>query len=362
MNGDIVKEIDDYIAAQYMAAYEQNRGSKEIPYYKKLAPFAYIMLRSEILLDYARNQDTMPERAEEILSGKTLARIVEKYEIEKTLKTITYSITVKRLRKKKKKKPLNLKVKVPSFVHRSFDGIEADWVLVAVWLWIERREKEISPKEFFSGKNVYEASRLYIINRAEMIDNPEFDDYFKGADYKTLVDRYDISKDKLDDYVSNRDLIGLGKELRSRFDADSEKNDDQHRSFEKKLKELWSKVDGRPDVDSNKPGKSAAIRALNKTIDDIDANWKNKALTYRRIDDKDCYVIAERASQMKVINLIRDIRKEMNLNFTAKDLRELLRREKRNGKTGTIEIETLSLNTIENYLKPSSEKVAGRKC
>ena len=167
--------------------------------------------------------------------------------------------------------------------------------------------------------------------------------------------------DKLDDYVSNRDLIGLGKELRSRFDADSEKNDEQHRAFEKKLKELWSKVDGRPDVDSNKPGKLAAIRVLNKTIDYIDANWKNKALTYRRIDDKDCYVIAERASQMAVINLIRDIRNDMNLNFTAKDLHELLRREKRNDKTGTIEIEALSLNTIENYLKPSSDKVVGRK-
>ena len=166
--------------------------------------------------------------------------------------------------------------------------------------------------------------------------------------------------DKLDDYVSNRDLIGLGKELRSRFDADSEKNDEQHRAFEKKLKELWSKVDGRPDVDSNKPGKLAAIRVLNKTIDYIDANWKNKALTYRRIDDKDCYVIAERASQMAVINLIRDIRNDMNLNFTAKDLHELLRREKRNDKTGTIEIEALSLNTIENYLKPSSDKVVGR--
>ena len=51
----------------------------------------------------------------------------------------------------------------------------------------------------------------------------------------------------------------------------------------------------------------------------------------------------------------------MTLNFTAKDLHELLRREKRNDKTGTIEIETLSLNTIENYLKPSSDKVVGRK-
>lgn len=358
MNGDIVKEIDDYIAAQYRAAYEENRGSKEIPYYKKLAPLAYIMLRSEILLDYARNRDTMPERAEEILSGKTLSRIVEKYEIEKTLKTISYSISVKRFCKKK---PLNLKVRVPSLYHRSFDGIEADWVLVAVWLWIERREKEISPKKFFSGKNVYEASRLYIINRAKRIDNPEFDDYFKGTDYNTLVDRYDISKDKLAEYVSNKDLLEAGKEFRNRFDADSEKNDEQHRAFEKKLKELWSKVDGRPDVDSNEPGKSAAIRVLNKTIDYIDANWKNKALAYRRIDDKDCYVIAERASQMMVINLIRDIRKNMTLNFTAKDLHELLRREKRNDKTGTIEIETLSLNTIENYLKPSSDKVVGRK-
>ena len=101
--------------------------------------------------------------------------------------------------------------------------------------------------------------------------------------------------------------------------------------------------------------------APDKTIDYIDANWKNKALAYRRIDDKDCYVIAERASQMMVINLIRDIRKNMTLNFTAKDLHELLRREKRNDKTGTIEIETLSLNTIENYLKPSSDKVVGRK-
>ncbi len=358
MNGDIVKEIDDYIAAQYRAAYEENRGSKEIPYCKKLAPLAYIMLRSEILLDYAKNQDTMPERAEEILSGKTLSRIVEKYEIEKTLKTITYSISVKRFRKKK---PLNLKVRVPSLYHRSFDGIEADWVLVAVWLWIERREKEISPKKFFSGKNVYEASRLYIINRAERIDNPEFNDYFKGVDYATLVDRYDISKDKLAEYVSNKDLMEAGKELRNRFDAESEKNDEQHREFGKKLKELWSKVDGRPDVDSNEPGKSAAIRVLNKTIDYIDANWKNKALTYRRIDDKDCYVIAERASQMMVINLIRDIRNEMNLNFTAKDLHELLRREKRNDKAGTIEVETLSLSTIENYLKPSSDKVVGRK-
>ncbi len=357
MNGDIVKEIDDYIAAQYRAAYEENRGGKDIPYYKKLAPLAYIMLRSEILLDYARNRDTMPERAEEILSGKTLSRIVEKYEIEKTLKTISYSILVKRFCKKK---PLNLKVRVPSLYHRSFDGIEADWVLVAVWLWIERREKEISPKKFFSGKNVYEASRLYIINRAKRIDNPEFDDYFKGTDYNTLVDWYDISKDKLAEYVSNKDLLEAGKELRNRFDADSEKNDEQHRAFEKKLKELWSKVDGRPDVDSNKPGKSAAIRVLNMAIDYIDVNWKNEALTYRRIDDKDCYVIAERASQIMIINLIRDIRKDMTLNFTAKDLRELLRREKRNDKTGTIEIETLSLNTIENYLKPSSDKVVGR--
>ena len=64
---------------------------------------------------------------------------------------------------------------------------------------------------------------------------------------------------------------------------------------------------------------------------------------------------------MKVINLIRDIRKDMNLNFTAKDLYELLRREIRKDKTGIIEIELLSLNTIENYLKPSSDKVVGRK-
>ena len=32
MNGDIVKEIDDYIAAQYRTAYEQNRGSKALRY------------------------------------------------------------------------------------------------------------------------------------------------------------------------------------------------------------------------------------------------------------------------------------------------------------------------------------------
>ena len=358
MNGDIVKEIDDYIAAQYMAAYEQNRGSKEIPYYKKLAPLAYIMLRSEILLDYARNQDTMPERAEEILSGKTLSRIVEKYEIEKTLRTITYSISVKRFRKKKKKNPLNLKVRVPSFVHRSFDGIEADWVLVAVWLWIERREKEISPKKFFARKNVYEASRLYIINRAERIDNPEFDDYFKGTDYKTLVDRYDISKDKLAEYVSNKDLLEAGKELRNRFEADSEKNDEQHRKFEEKLKEFMAKYGIRPDVGSNKPGKSAAIRALNAAIEHIDTECGYKALSYRRVDNEDCYVIEERCPQRMVINLIRNIKIEMNLDFDADDLHELLRKEKKNDKTGKIELTTLSKSTIENYMKPSSRKIS----
>ena len=347
MNGYIEKRIDDYIRKEYKEAYTAGSKLNSHPilnsnkdfgtkYYYNLKPLAFIILRSEILLDYECNEVRMPRRPKEILSKKVLSRIAENYEIEEKLRKIT------------------------NFYHRKFDGREADWVLVAVWLWIERFDKAIDPVEFFNTRNIYERSRKYIISMSERDINPVFKEYFDYAAYEFLVDKYDISKDKLVEYISNKDLMEAGKELRYRFEADSEKNEEQHREFEKKLEELMAKVDGQPDVDSNKPGKSAAIRVLNMTIEYIDKNWKDKSLSYRRIDDKDCYVIAGRYAQRRVINLIRDIKNKMNLNFTAKDLHELLRKEIQNDRTGTIEIETLSLSTIENYLKPSSDKILGR--
>lgn len=348
MNGNIEKIVDDYIRKQYEEALAGSRKLSSHPvinsnkefgswYYYNLKPLAFIILRSEILLDYECNEARMPRRPKEILSKTVLSRIAENYGIEEKLRKAT------------------------NFYHRKFDGREGDWVLVAAWLWIERCDKDIDPVEFFNTRNIYEKSRKYILSMAERDIGSVFKEYFCKTEYSILVDKYDISKDKLAEYVSNRDLMSIGKDFRNRFDIDSKKNDELHREFEKKLKELLAKVDSRPDVGSNEPGKSAAIRVLNKTIDFIDANWKDNALVYRRIDNKDCYVIAERASQMKVINLIRDIRKDMNLNFTAKDLHELLRREIRKDKTGIIEIELLSLNTIENYLKPSSDKAMWRK-
>lgn len=345
MNGNIEKAVDDYIRRQYEEALAESKklGSHPIInsneefgswYYYNLKPLAFIILRSEILLDYESNEARMPRRPREILSKKVLSRIAENYGIEEKLK------------------------KASNFYHRKFDGREADWVLVAAWLWIEMRDKDIDPVEFFSTRNIYEKSRKYILSMAERDIDPVFKEYFCKTEYSFLVAKYDISKDKLTEYVSNRDLMSIGKDFRNRFEANSEKNDEQHRKFEEKLKEFMAKYGIRPDVDSNKPGKSAAIRALNAAIEHIDAEWGYKALSYRRVDNEDCYVIEERCPQRMVINLIRDIKIEMNLDFDADDLHELLRKEKKNDKTGEIELTTLSKSTIENYMKPSSSKIS----
>ena len=348
MNGNIEKAVDDYIRRQYEEALAESQKLSSHPiinsneefgswYYYNLKPLAFIILRSEILLDYESNEARMPRRPREILSKKVLSRIAENYVIEEKLKKAT------------------------NFYHRKFDGREADWVLVAAWLWIERHDNDIDPVEFFNTRNIYDKSRKYILSMAERDIDPVFKEYFCETEYSLLVDKYDISKDKLTEYVSNRDLISIGEDIRKRFIVDSEKNDEQHRKIEEKLKAIMAKSGLGPDVDSNKPGKSAAIRALKAAIGHIDAEWGYKALAYRRIDDKDCYVIEERTSQRKVINLIRDIRKNEKMDFDAKDLHELLRKEVKDKGTGEIEIKKLSMKTIENYLKPSSNKIEGRK-
>ena len=345
MNGNIEKAVDDYIRRQYEEALAESQKLSSHPiinsneefgswYYYNLKPLAFIILRSEILLDYESNEAKMPRRPREILSKKVLSRIAENYGIEEKLK------------------------KASNFYHRKFDGREADWVLVAAWLWIEMRDKDIDPVEFFSTRNIYEKSRKYILSMAERDIDPVFKEYFCNTEYSLLVDKYDISKDKLIEYVSKRELMSIGKDFRNRFEADSEKNDEQHRKFEEALKEFMAKYGIRPDVGSNKPGKSAAIRALNAAIEHIDAEWGYKALSYRRVDNEDCYVIEERCPQRMVINLIRNIKIEMNLDFDADDLHELLRKEKKNDKTGEIELTTLSKSTIENYMKPSSSKIS----
>ena len=265
MNGNIEKAVDDYIRRQYEEALAESQklGSHPIInsneefgswYYYNLKPLAFIILRSEILLDYESNEARMPRRPREILSKKVLSRIAENYGIEEKLK------------------------KASNFYHRKFDGREADWVLVVAWLWIEMRDKDIDPVEFFSIRNIYEKSRKYILSMAERDIDAVFKEYFCETEYSLLVDKYDISKDKLADYVSNRDLMIIGEDFRKRFVADSEKNDEQHRIIEEKLGEIMAKSGLGPGVGSNKPGKSAAIRALNAAIEHIDTEccfWRN---------------------------------------------------------------------------------------
>lgn len=342
MNGYIEKRIDDYIRKEYKEAYTAGSKLNSHPilnsnkdfgtkYYYNLKPLAFIILRSEILLDYECNEVRMPRRPKEILSKKVLSRIAENYEIEEKLRKIT------------------------NFYHRKFDGREADWVLVAVWLWIERFDKDIDPVEFFNTRNIYERSRKYIISMSERDIDPVFKEYFDCAAYEFLVDKYDISKDKLAEYVSNRDLMKEGTKLKEDLDDHIKRSDEQYHELEKWLAKLKDLMMSNPDIDSNEPGDKAVLKVLKTAVRYFEEKENDRwSLVYRRISDKDYYVIGERCPANNVIHLVRDIRDNMKLVFDADDLCNRIRKDKKNPKTGEIEAAEIPIETIKNYLKPSS--------
>lgn len=306
------KVIDDYIKSLYKNALLKNKTVKND--YYDLKPLAYIILRSEIILDYLSNQFSMPKRANEIISSKMLSRIVRDYSSEEKLKQKVYNL-------------------IPNFYHRKFDGREGDWVFVAVWLWIESREIDIDPVKFFECDDVFEKSRMYIINKAESVVEPLFKEYFKGANYNILIDRYDISKYKVKKYLDKM-----------------QKQDD----LIKEVKGL-SRFDFIPAGGSYNPRENAVLEVLRDVLADVKKDEKLKnILSYKIVDGKGIYVVVEGAELVSIVHMIRDKRNKLNLKFRNSDLLKYLKIEKCKPNTNISEICELSFNTVDKYMRPSS--------
>lgn len=365
MEQKLITMIDDYIRHLYVEAYHANKDSIDIPYYAKLKPLAFIMLRSLILADYEINKDSMPDRPEEIFSGKTLSRIVEKYEIENQLKTLTLSVKGNRFN-------------VPSFYHRKFTGSEADWVLVAVWIWIEKRDLSISPLKYFKEcDNIFERSRLYIINKAESLSCPEFFEYFKDAPYEILVDKYDIMKGWLPSTVkreseTNKKLTeleaiveefeknmgkcheNLADKVQEGFDMigsqmgeQNEKTAEHYKNLQTDINEMRVRQKGIPAAVKT-PIRKAIFDVLNEVKLFFDDNSDgNEGILFDNLNN--IFVITTYVTLKDVIHKIRDVRDEKGIYFGPDELLLVLKAENEQG-----EPKDLSFSTVQKYLQPSS--------